>query len=147
MTACEGINCTLDNKVTLNMAFYDAESESTIGAADTLTVTAAGTDSVLFNRGVNVKKLSLPMSHWQEADTLLLTFCDTLQNKHTVTLRIEKTNTPHYESPDCPTTMFHEITAVTMTNGSPYIDSVVIANKQVNYASLENVKIYLHPAD
>ncbi|MBO4611695.1 MAG: hypothetical protein J5671_00825 [Bacteroidaceae bacterium] len=144
--SCEGINCAIDNVVTLNMGFYD-ENDTKKAITDTLTVTAEGTDSVLYNRGINITSLSLPMSHWQEADTLTMTFRDTLGTDHIVKLRIEKTNLPHYESPDCPTAMFHEIKSVTMTSGSPYVDSVVLAKPKVNYEALENVKIYLHPTD
>jgi len=64
-----------------------------------------------------------------------------------VVIRLQKKNIPHTESPDCPTTMFHEITGLSYDDEDGYIDSIVIANSSVNYGSQENLKIYLHYDD
>lgn len=146
VVSCESIDCTVNNVVTLNIGFYSSEDGSALSLTDTLTVTAAGTDSVLYNRGRGVAAISLPMSYWQEADTLLLHFANP-DETHDVTLIVGKENTPHFESPDCPTTMFHEITGTTLVAPTGYVDSVVVAKKSVHYGSQENVKIYMHPAD
>ena len=144
--SCESIDCTVNNVVTLNVGFYSSDDGSAFSLTDTLTVTALGTDSVLYNRGRGVASVSLPMSYWQEADTLLLHFAGT-DETHDVTLIVGKLNAPHFESPDCPTTMFHEITGTTLVDPTGYVDSVVVAKTSVHYGSLENVKIYLHTAD
>ncbi len=144
LAGCEGINCSIENIASLNIGFYEGVNGKSVTVLDTLTVTAVGTDSVLFNSGVSVQSLSLPMSYWQDADTLNITFRDTLSTDYTITLRIEKTNQPHYESPDCPTTMFHEIKSLTLLTENPVVDSVVMASPMVNFKKLENVKIYLH---
>lgn len=148
MVGCESIDCTLNNIVACKVGFYDSESGSAIAFSDTLTVTATGTDSVLLNRAVGVKSVSLPMSYDKEADTLSYR----LYNSQTgldlqLVMRVEKTNTPHFESPDCPTTMFHQLQSVTYdTHHHTFVDSIVIANPLVNYDATEHIKIYFRTA-
>lgn len=140
LTACEGVDCTLNNVVLCRYGFYDSATGQAIQLSDTLTITAAGTDSILYNRGVNTSSVALPMSYWQEADTLRIH----IQGKdyaYTCSLRIQKSNTIHFESPDCPTTMFHHIEAVTLMNNT-IIDSVVVSKPTINYKQDENIKIY-----
>ncbi|MBQ8969462.1 MAG: hypothetical protein IJ064_07015 [Bacteroidaceae bacterium] len=146
--ACESIDCTLNNVVMLNVGFYDSQTGNSYAFTDTLTVTAQGTDSVLYNRGIRQTAITLPMSYWQEADTLTFSFYKWEYDlSYDVVLRVQKTNFQHFESPDCPTTMFHTLTAIDYDDADSYVDSIVIANTAVNYASLENIKIYLHTDD
>ena len=146
LAACEGIDCTLNNLVTLNIGFYSSADGSSYALTDTLTVTAEGTDSVLYNRGTRTSSLSLPMSYWQQADTLNLDFYND-EESHRLTLRVRKSNTQHHESPDCPSTMFHTIEGVESEGAQGYIDSVLVVNTKVNYASIEHIQIYVHVAD
>ena len=127
LAGCESIDCTLNNIVSLNVGFYESTTGNSYSITDTLNITANGTDSILYNRGFNISTLTLPMSYWQDADTLNLNFYDSSLNQtNTVVLRIAKSNTPHFESPDCPTTMFHNITAIDFDDTSKYVDSIVI---------------------
>ena len=145
--SCESIDCTLNNVVTCNFAFYDSDGDA-VAVNDTMTVTAEGTDSVLLNRGTKIGAFSLPMSYWQDEDTLHFTFTGASDDyTMEMVLYIKKTNIQHFESPDCPTAMFHEIESVRFASSTAFVDSVVIVNKSVNYAALENIKIYLHSAD
>ena len=144
--SCEGIDCTLNNVVTLNIGFYKSEDGAKASVADTLNIIAEGTDSVLLNRGLNLQSVSIPISYWQEADTLHMKFSgdeDGNTYEYDLVLRVAKSNMPHFESPDCPTTMFHEITKVDYDDPYHLTDSIVVENTAVNYASLENIKIYL----
>ncbi len=138
--SCESVDCTLNNIVLCHFSFYSSTTGQAIALSDTLTVTALGTDSILFNRGRNVSTLSLPMSYWKDADTL-----NFIVKNQTATFAsqviIEKTNTQHYESPDCPVTMFHHITNVSSTGN--VIDSIAIARNEINYLQDENVKIFI----
>lgn len=146
VVGCEGIDCTLDNVVALNVGLYDSSTGAAIALSDTLTVTAAGTDSVIYNRGVNTSKLQLPMSYWGDADTLCLrVYGKDYAFEDVITIR--KTNTVHYESPDCATTMFHTIEGVTWVSALKTIDSVVVCKPSVNYEKKENIRIYYHTAD
>jgi hypothetical protein len=110
---------------------------------DTLTITACGTDEVLLNRSVNTALLNLPLSYWQPEDTLVLTVkgADYLVRD---TIWVTKTNIVHYESPDCPTTLFHTIQAVRNTN--EFIKSVTIIRSSVNYETISNLQINLFSA-
>ena len=145
--SCEGIDCTLDNVVAMKIGFYNSESKVAVSITDAVDVTAEGTDSLLLNQERNVQTLSLPMSYWQEADTLRLQFSGSDEEGNSyayhIVLRINKTNLPHFESPDCPTVMFHEISSINYDDPYQLADSIVVDNPTVNYASLENVKIYL----
>ena len=145
---CEGIDCTLNNVVCLRIGFYASDSGQKVSVLDTLTITAEGTDSVLFNRGVKTSEVALPMSYWQDEDVLRLAFTEAdTRNTRSIVLRVAKSNTQHYEGPECPTTMFHQLKGVDFEDANGLVDSVVITNKQVNYVPLENIKIYLHAAD
>lgn len=143
LTACEGIDCTLNNVVALRVGLYKSGTDSLLTLPDTLTITAAGTDSVLLNRLTAARTFALPLSYTQPADTFCLNLYGDGYEADDY-LIIEKTNTLHYESPDCPTTMFHLITAA--THSSPYatVDSVVAVRPTVDYSTDENLRIYYH---
>ena len=140
--SCETSDCPINNVVYSTYGFYafTEEGESPVGLLDTLTITAAGTDSVLVNRLVGRSEVDLPVSYSAPVDTIVFHFTDTLRRTRRDTIWIEKENIPHYESPDCPTSMFHHVTAVRNTHF--LIDSVIIANPNINYNVSENFKIY-----
>lgn len=140
LAACEAHDCTLYNQVAMYGSFYRGGAPVTID--DTLTVTACGTDSVLVNRRVKASKLTLPLSYWQDADTLVLSVKgeDYLLRD---TVWIRKTNHVHYESPDCPTKLFHDILGVECTH--LFIDTITITRSPVNYDQTENLQIHLLP--
>ncbi len=140
--SCEEIDCTLNNVVQCHFTLYDTATGSALSSfSDTLTVTAAGTDSVLYNRGVGVSTLSLPLSYYRDADTLFF-IIDTPDETYVSTLVIAKTNTAHYENPDCPATMFHVITSASVLGGVG-VDSVSVSREDVNYLQDENIKVYI----
>ena len=146
--SCDSIDCTLNNVVSCNYAFYASSSGTAITLNDTLTITTEGSDSILYNKGTKVSTLSLPMSYWQEADTLHFHLFNEETGLDTdIVIRVKKSNIQHFESPDCPTTMFHELQDVEFENVHGYVDSVVINSTSVNYASEENIKIYMHTDD
>lgn len=145
---CAEINCPLDNVVVLTAGLYAAEDASPLTLPDTLTVTAAGTDSVLLNRATDIGSFQVPVRQGAETDTLLLRFANTELQTATDTLFVTHTNEPHFESIDCPPSMFHVITSVRWTSHalsqSPLtVDSVAMARPLVNYDDVENIKIYL----
>lgn len=142
LAACETNDCPLNNVVYSTYGFYAVteEGESQVRILDTLTVTAAGTDSVLVNRLVNGDGVELPVSYSAPTDTLVFQFTDTLRRKREDTIWISKENVPHYESPECPASMFHRVTSVRHT--LRLIDSVTIVNPNIDYNVSENFKIY-----
>ena len=143
LTACTSIDCPLNNLVKVNLIMKN-ENES---LQDTITITAIRTSSdTIFNRGVNISSLAVPVSYTQEEDLLQITLNDTLGNTYKDTLTIRKTNQIHFEAVDCPPNYFHTLTGITTTRHA--IDSVVIKNPQIDYDSKkENIYIYFTPRD
>ena len=137
--ACDSIDCTLYNTVTCQASFYG--DEKAVAITDVLTVKTCGVDSLLINQQSNTETMNLPLSYWQDADTLVLIITGETYALLD-TLWIEKENIPHFESPDCPTSMFHRITSVRVTH--TFIDSVTITQPLVNYDQAENLKIHVH---
>ena len=122
--ACSSIECPVQNTVNVYYLLNDT-------LKDTLTVRSArynGTDTILYNSGVNTTKLSLPISYTNPVDTILF---ETKKLPVVDTLWIEKTNTPRFESVDCNPAYFHQITSVAYTCLG--IDTIVIYNQEVNY--------------
>ncbi|MCH5168839.1 MAG: hypothetical protein J1F27_04295 [Prevotellaceae bacterium] len=136
--ACETYDCTLYNYVGMYAAF-DREGAK-VQINDTLTITSGKSGPVLLNHSVNTSSLNLPLSYWQDEDTLVLSVTGPdyfIQD----TIWIEKSNQIHYESPDCPTTLFHTIENVRSTH--EFIHSITIMRSSVNYETTNNLQIHL----
>ena len=145
--SCTNIDCPLSNSVSAKYMFYDSSSRASVVLKDTLTVKAASIDTVLFNRGVNLTEVNLPMSYRLSADTLLFSISNSGESR-TDTVVVAHTNEAHFESIDCSPSMFHKITSVTLLRGNgsakvAQIDSVVLNNPKVNYNVVENFKVYI----
>ena len=80
------------------------------------------------------------MSYWQDEDTLVFTVKGT-DYMFQDTVWITKTNQVHYESPDCPTTLFHTIQDV--RNTQEFIKDITIIRSSVNYEQTINLQINL----
>lgn len=143
LTGCDSFDCSLENTVSCNLGFYDGHGNA-VRMTDTLMVTAVGTDSVLFNRGVGRHDISVPMSYYKDCDTLVLTLWgeDYLMRD---TLMVSKTNVENFESLDCPVNMFHKITDARASG--TFIDSVKVVLSKIEYGANENIKVYLHTAE
>ena len=138
LAACESYDCTLYNYVGCYAAFDKAGKAVSI--TDTLTITSGKAGPTLLNRSVGTASLNLPMSYWQDEDTLVFTIKgeDYLLRD---TVWITKTNQVHYESPDCPTTLFHTIQNIRNTN--EFIKSITVIRSSVNYELTTNLQIHL----
>ena len=146
VVGCSTLDCPLNNKVELACGFYNSETNGSTTIGDTITITAAGTDSILFNYGYNISSLDLPMSYMREVDTFVVKIMG-LEASSVDTIFVSHTNEPHFESVDCGMSMFHKIKGVEWTSngnaaGLSRIDSVAVANPKVNYDETENIKIY-----
>lgn len=142
LTGCENIDCTLNNVVLCHFSFYDTSTGESIVLLDTLTVTAEGTDSVLLNRATSKKDVSVPLSYYQEKDTLNFIITSKDNDVYKSSIIIQKSSQAHFESPDCPATMFHNIYGA-QAYGGTVIDSVAVTRKEVNYLQDENIKVFL----
>lgn len=138
LAACESYDCTLYNYVGCYGAFY--EDGDAVAITDTLTITSGKAGPVLLNRALSVAKFNLPLSYWQDEDTLVFTVKGT-DYMFQDTVWITKTNQVHYESPDCPTTLFHTIQDV--RNTQEFIKDITIIRSSVNYEQTINLQINL----
>ena len=101
----------------------------------------------LLNQAQNIDAFLLPLRQGSEMDTLLLNFSDATRSA-TDTLFISHNNVPHFESLDCPASIFHQLTSVRWTSHAlkefPLtVDSAAIVRKVVDYENIENIKLYL----
>lgn len=142
--SCDSNDCPLNNVVYSTYGFYvnTADGEAKVSVMDTLTVVVAGTDSILINRMYEMSSIELPVSYTSGTDTLVFRF--TNKNKETFedSVFIDKENIPHYESPDCPTAMFHYITGIRTTH--TLIENAIVVHPNINYNATENFKIYFY---
>lgn len=138
---CDTIDCTLYNTVEMRCNFYMNGNSAQLD--DTLTITAIDTNIVLLNRKNMVSGVELSLSYFNTEDTLILTV-NGKDYEVSDTLWIEKTSYSHFESPDCPVNMFHDITAVRCTH--LFIDSVTITHPDVNFSDHENLQIHFYPS-
>lgn len=138
LAACESYDCTLYNHVGCYGAFY--QDSASVSFDDTLTITAGKSGPVLLNKSVGTSRIVLPLSYWQDEDTLVLTVKG-MDYLFQDTIWISKSNQVHYESPDCPTTLFHTIQGVRSTH--EFIDSINVIRSSVNYEQTNNLEIHL----
>ena len=138
LAACESYDCTLYNHVGCYGAFY--QDSASVSFDDTLTITAGKSGPVLLNKSVGTSRIDLPLSYWQDEDTLVLTVKG-MDYLFQDTIWISKSNQVHYESPDCPTTLFHTIQGVRSTH--EFIDSINVIRSYVNYEQTNNLEIHL----
>lgn len=136
--SCESYDCTLYNYVGMYGTFYRDGKAVTLN--DTLTITTGKSGRVLLNQSVGTSKLILPLSYWQDVDTLVFNVKgDGFLLRDTVWLT--KTNLVHYEAPDCPSTLFHTIRDVRSTH--EFIKDITVIRSSVNYETTENLQISL----
>lgn len=148
ITGCSNINCPLDNVVMMQCNFYESETKRALTLHDMLDVMPANSDTVLINRITQVNHILLPLREGGDLDTLLLQFSNAAEQTATDTLFVSHTRQPHFESVDCPASVFHTITAVRATSHPlselPLtIDSVSVVRSAVNYDDIENIRIFL----
>lgn len=140
IAACESYDCTLYNTVAMYSTFY--KNGERVSINDTLTIKAGKSGPTLLNRAVNTSWLILPLSYWQDEDTLVFS----IKGKDYFlrdTVWVTKSNQVHYESPDCPTTLFHTIQDVRSTH--EFINHINLKRSSVNYETTGNLQIILHP--
>lgn len=177
LSACYSNNCPLENVVTCNFGFYDAEGNS-ISYGDSITVSTLRpgyktvyiyrklgnltvtkeerdealieqgysetvsqqrNDTILLNKACNVSSIKIPMSYYNESDTLVFTYAfislrDTIKLKHR--------SYPHVELPECGAYRFHTLTDIEATDAA--FDHVEISEPHVTYDGNINVKIYFN---
>ena len=66
------------------------------------------------------------------------------------TLFVNHTPQPHFESLDCPNSVFHTLNAVSIsaqaTASGAIVDSVSLVRSIVNYDDVENIRLFIRTA-
>jgi hypothetical protein len=122
--ACSSIECPVQNTV---LSVYQLADT----LHDTLYISSSridGTDTLLWNRGINLTTFKLPMSCQSPTDTLVFR---TTRLPALDTVWVNKMDVPHFESVDCSAAYFHVITSVFCTHVG--IDSIVLNHSLVDY--------------
>lgn len=146
LVACSSIECPIENTVAVNYAVmkYQGGEEVADTLKDTLSVWTRrgdGKDTLLFNRGVDVRSLQLPVSYSYPQDVFIFQVTDTFHVSTIDTVWVCKDDIPHFESVDCAARYFHRLTSVRSTHVA--IDTIIINNSSVTYDS--SVKhLYIH---
>lgn len=169
MEGCDDNGCTLYNSTNCELTFY-GEGDRVVALNQYLTVTAVGAAQVVLNKGMGYTGIKLQLSYANEVDTLLFehwtttttteTGTDEEGNETTTeveedtphvvdTLYIRKTDTPHFESPDCGTAVFHDIQEAWYSNDSRYpddglFDMIYVNHAEVYYNSSDNLRLYIN---
>ena len=147
LSACSNIDCPLDNVVSLQCNLYDASTQSTLTLSDVLSVTPAGRDTLLLNQATGIKSFLLPLKEAGTQDTLLLHFANAQGAVQVDTLFVNHTPQPHFESLDCPSSVFHTLNAVRVSAqgsaNSAIIDSVSLVRPIVKYDDIENIRLFI----
>lgn len=147
LSACSNIDCPLDNVVSLQCNLYDASAQSALTLSDVLSVTPAGRDTLLLNQATGIKSFLLPLKEAGTQDTLLLHFANAQGAVQVDTLFVNHTPQPHFESLDCPSSVFHTLNAVRVSAqglaNSAIVDSVSLVRPIVNYDDIENIRLFI----
>lgn len=141
--ACASVDCPMANGVGSEYYFTKPDGITPDTLKDTLSIKALkwADDTLLFNRGVGITSIKVPLSYDQPEDVLLFIFTDTARNVWRDTVWLQKANHPHLESVDCSPKFFHTLTDVRSTRNR--IERIVINNPTVEYESKKNIQIYL----
>ena len=149
LLGCTNIDCPLDNQVEMRLHFYNISSKAEVALIDSLSVRGlrGGTTLLLLNRAFAKKSVNIPLNSAVDCDTLLFRFSGT-EITATDTLFVQHQRNPHFESLDCPASMFHTLKEVSIrsrASGDTLItlDSVSIVNPNVKYEDVDNIKVFL----
>lgn len=143
VAACDnGYDCELNNTSYDNIGFYTIENGKEVAYTNpqplTVSLMINGKDSIMINHITDADRVSLPISYTQDCDTVIFHYADEFSDS----LYISHTNSLYYQSMECGTLMFHQISDLKHTN--TWIENAVIANKDVNFNGNENIKIYFY---
>lgn len=136
LCACSDTDCTVSNTAYVNYGFYD-QNGSQVAFTVPVTVTAAGTDSVLINQESELKLMQLPLRYTSTEDTFVVHLSETLFDS----IYVAHQNIPHFISMDCGTGMYHHIDRIRCAGR--VFDSIQVVNPDITYDANEHVKIYL----
>ena len=139
MASCTNIDCPLDNQVEMVLNFYHYETKKVLSLSDTLSIYGVKGDTTI----------RVPLNVASERDTLLLRFSSSTETA-TDTLIVSHQPKSHFESLDCPASVFHTLTKVNWhahqnTSKLLTVQEVLVTNPNVAYENVEHLKVLLRP--
>ena len=143
LSSCDMLNCTEYNSILFTMQICDQQGQNA-QLIDTLTITASGTEQVLLNKQVGASLIHIPLSYAATTDTFYLNLKGKIEEQDyemTETLYVKKTNDQFFESPDCPTRIFHTIERV--WSEKVFVDSASIIDAKVNFNDVTHVNLFV----
>lgn len=115
------------------------EDASLTDAGYSMTPEVVRRDTILVNSLSKASTFQLPMSFFNNEDTLVITYSSIALPD---TIKVTHSSYPYVELPECGSYRFHNLLKVSATDR--HIDHIEIANPKVNYEGNENIKIYLN---
>ncbi|MBR6036407.1 MAG: hypothetical protein IKP41_05575 [Bacteroidaceae bacterium] len=117
----------------------DYPDEELVNQGYTESATQQRKDTILVNQLYGASSMKVPMSYFNEMDTLILSYKSiTLKD----TIKIKHSGYPNVELPECGTYRFHTLHQVTATDAA--IDHIEISDSKVNYDGKTNIKIFFN---
>ena len=136
IAACSDTDCTTSNTAYVNYNIYDANGNS-VSLTGPVTVTAAGTDSVLINQESNLQSMQLPLRYTSTEDTFVVHLSEFLFD----TIFVTHQNIPHFISMECGTGMYYHIDNARCTRR--IFDSISVVNPDINFDANEHIQMYM----
>lgn len=136
IAACSDTDCTTSNTAYVNYNIYDANGNS-VSLTGPVTVTAAGTDSVLINQESNLQSMQLPLRYTSTEDTFVIHLSEVLFD----TIFVTHQNIPHFISMECGTGMYYHIDNARCTRR--IFDSISVVNPDINFDANEHIQMYM----
>ena len=136
IAACSDTDCTTSNTAYVNYNIYDANGNS-VSLTGPVTVTAAGTDSVLINQESNLQSMQLPLRYTSTEDTFVVHLSEVLFD----TIFVTHQNIPHFISMECGTGMYYHIDNARCTRR--IFDSLSVVNPDINFDANEHIQMYM----
>ena len=133
---CSDTDCTTSNTAYVNYNIYDANGNP-VALTGPVTVTAAGTDSILINQESNLQTMQLPLRYTSTEDTFVVHLSEILFD----TIFVTHQNIPHFISMECGTGMYYHIEGVRCTRR--VFDSLSVVNPDINYDANEHIQMYM----
>ena len=146
--ACTNIDCPLDNVVVMTSGLYHSEDGKPLTLDTEMTITSGDGEYILLNSIRDISSFVIPLRQGVGNDTLLFWFDDKKGEMAVDTLFLSYTDSPHFESVDCPAALFHTLKSAHCTS-HPLAElpltlhKVDIVRSLVDYDDVENLKIYL----
>ncbi|WP_077154842.1 DUF6452 family protein [Bacteroides bouchesdurhonensis] len=150
-SSCSDENdCSLAGRPMMYCTLYTIDPDTRAMLNDTLdslTITAAGTDSIILNNEKKVHTLMLPLRYTNDSTIYIFHYDPKRQPKNVDTLYIVQQNTPYFQSMECGYMMKQNILSAKLGKpGRPSqpdrIDSLYLRNKEANTNEIENLQIF-----